>query len=346
MNKKLLLLLMAIFCFIANNASAQEIIKSNEDSGKGFYFSIGGGYSLGTAKTNGGGNGLMPTQNVSTTSTTTITKPDGSYKSTTKSSTTKKNAAYSLGEGTNISMNFGYMLSKNVGIELGANYLMGTEANIEEKTSNNTIHKYSVKIGSVTHLGGGSVRNINKKEYGMTRNSFSLIPAIKLVAPVGNKTSLYSRFGVVVPIMDNVDYEYDIYNKSSSTRPGNESESSSNENKKIEFKSYFNLGYTAALGINYKLGKATSFFAEVNLVSSSFEVKESEITEWTSSSNGKSKKDLLEGKNTKDIKTSYEKEYVVTNNTPSQDKNKPTKDVSFSLPASSLGVTIGFAFKF
>jgi len=130
-------------------------------------------------------------------------------------------------------------------------------------------------------------------------------------------------------------------------------ETNSNETKKQEFTSYFKLGYMASLGVTFSFGNHVSLFVETNARVSSFEVKHGTITEWNSSnsSNGSSNStNHLEGMDRIDKETDYLKEYSVhtDSDNPSSppDKDSPKKDVSFSLPSSSIGLAAGLIIKF
>jgi hypothetical protein len=115
----------------------------------------------------------------------------------------------------------------------------------------------------------------------------------------------------------------------------------------MEFNSYFKLGYSAAIGVNFSIGKRVSLFGELNGISNSFEAKKSTITGWTKSSatdGNATDTNLLTGLDTHDKETEYLKEYVVDSST--SDQNSPRKDVSFSLPASSIGMTVGLVYRF
>ena len=352
MNKKLLLMMMAICCLITNGIVAQESIKLNENSASGIYFRIGGGYSLGTAKTSGGANGLMPGSNTSVVNHTNYRRTFDVVKYDEKTQkTTKTNAAFSLGEGINLSLAAGYMLNEYIGIELGANYLNGINNTVTDENSTKNYNEVVVSNGNNgTRQTLTDTSNQHLKESSMKRSNLSLIPAVKLVAPINNKYSMYSRIGLVLPILDKTFYEYSNTESSSYRRIANNNTTSnssrSSENKEIEFSSYFNLGYTAALGVQYSIGEKVNLFGEINLISTSFEAKKSNITSWKKSSNGNDSNDLLKNMDVYDIETEYLKEYVVDQDSPSPSKNDPKKEASFSLPASSIGLTIGLSFRF
>ncbi len=352
MNKKTFLMVVAFCCITVSGAFAQESIKINENSSKGIYFRIGGGYSLGTGRTSGGGNGLIPANNVSVIDHSEYRKSFDVVKIDEETqNTTKTNAAFSLGKGVNVSLALGYMFSEYVGLELGVNYLYGMNSMVTDESSVQNYHYTITSIGNNrTRETQTDTRSTHSKINSMKRDALTLTPAVRLVAPMSDRLSMYSRLGIVLPISDKMFYEYSnssysSYNNISSSGTRSNGSSRNSENKKMEFSSYFNLGYTAAIGVDYKLGKTVSLFGEVNLISASFEAKKSTVTEWTSSSNGNDK-DLLKDMDIRDRETDYLKKYVVTDNTPSPGKDDPKKDISFSLPASSIGITVGLICRF
>ena len=85
-------------------------------------------------------------------------------------------------------------------------------------------------------------------------------------------------------------------------------------------------------------------FAETNLVASSFQVKKAEITESKSTTNGVTT-DNLKDMDICDKETEYLKEYKWSS-TDEPNKDKPGKDVSYTLPSSRVGVTVGVIFRF
>lgn len=351
--KKKMILAVALCYVAASGAFAQETIKINEKSDKGFYLRIGGGYSLGIGKTSGGGNGLMPANNTVRATNTDYRSQNGKAsvdESTSK--TTKTNAAFSLGEGINMALGIGYMFNDNIGLELSGDYLLGASNTVEDKSTSKYYKSVSTTSNTTVTQSSGTGTTTNS----MTRTSLSITPAVRFVAPISGKISMYSRIGVVVPVSDKMVYEYresdsQYYSQKVNNKTNSSNNSNSNTSKTMEFEPYFRVGYTAAIGVNYSLGKHLSLFGEINGVSDSFEAKKSTITKWNqysnSSSGSPSSKNLLENLDIINKETEYLKEYVVDNkSTSTADKNKPGKDVSFSLPASSIGLAVGVALKF
>lgn len=356
MNKKTFLMVVTLCYITAIGAFAQESIKINETSTKGFYLRLGGGYSLGTGKTSGCANDLMPAYNTNTVNNTEYQSRFGTVNVDNKSNTaTKTNAQFSLGEGFNMALGAGYMFNKYIGAELGFDYLLGATNTVETKKSTRSYRDVAVSSGynsatsTVTETSNSS-STINSME----RSNFSITPSIRLVAPLNDRFSVYSRMGIVIPLSDKMVYEYEdksSYHYSHKVNnSGSSNHSNNSEKKTMEFTSYFNLGYSAALGVNIALGKQFGLFGEISAASNSFEAKKSVITKWvetSSSSNGTpTHKNKLDGLKTYDRETDYQKDYTVDNSNSTINKDAPRKDISFSLPAGSVGIAVGVICKF
>ncbi len=206
MNRKTFLMAVALCYITVFGTFAQESIKTNENSSKGVYVRIGGGYSLGAGKASGGANGLMPGSNTSTSANSNYHSRFGTVNTNeSTNTTTKTNAAFSLGEGTNMTLGIGYMFNANIGLELSGDYLLGINNTVENKTSIKSYRDVAVSSGynqatrTVTES-SNSASTTNS----MKRTCFSLTPAVKFVAPVSEKLSLYSRIGIVIPVSDKI----------------------------------------------------------------------------------------------------------------------------------------------
>lgn len=337
---RLIALAIIIGSFITNELAAQEL-KLDSKSDKGFYIRAGAGYALGIGKTSGAPNELMPSYNQHSIDHTVHTTKFGSVtENTTDKSDKRTNAAFSLAEGLNGRLDVGYMFSKYFGVELGFSYFNGNN----NEVVNSTDYK-SIKT-TITSKSTNSITNTKSKEtkYSMKRTAFAITPAIKLVLPISNHISVYSRLGVYLPFKNDMEYqinshEYTYYN---STTSNIKNGSNNNVYKKEKFESYFNAGYDASLGLNYNFNNHFGIFGEINMIAISYEVKKSTITNWTTTTDGK-ETDKMTGLKTNEIVTEYNKSYDI-NSTSSSDS--PKQDVSFSLPSSSIGINIGIVFKF
>jgi opacity protein-like surface antigen len=256
-----------------------------------FYVKLGGGYSFGAGKaSNIEGLGY-----------------DYSYDGTTRTTT---EVPFSLGKGVNLDLGVGYMFNEYIGLELGARNLFGLSNEFKDNNSS-----------------GGYTDNTTTK---VSYSSLALIPALKVVAPLGETFSLYSRIGISLPLTGKATRETsetDNYGGSTTTR---ESEA--------EVTSYFKLGYAAAFGVNIALSQNFSLFGEISALAASFTTKEGTLTKYNV--NGQ---DQLSGMDIHDKKTEYKKEYTSGG---SNDPNTPDQDVAFTLPASSVGLTVGIQISF
>ncbi|GBU25226.1 hypothetical protein R83H12_01867 [Fibrobacteria bacterium R8-3-H12] len=334
----------------------KDSLIANKDTGKGFYFRLIGGYAFGTGKTSGSNGLKLPSKSVVSSSYSEYHDSFGTIKiDSSTSKTTEKNEAFSLGEGIQFGIGIGYMFNKNIGIDLHGGYL-SSSYEIEDKSNTYSDRNVAVSIGNnQARTTRTTSSSSNSETHTIERTYIAITPALRFVAPISDAFSLYSLMGVSIPISDDVVYKYEksehqsyYYHVTGSSATNNNS--SSQEHKKQEFTSYFELGYSASLGINYSFGKVVNLFVEANVNTASFEAKKGEITEWkqssTNSNGNNTNVDLLSNMNTVDKETDYQKEYTVSNSSSGSSKNSPKKEVSFSLPASNIGVNSGLMFKF
>ena len=117
------------------------------------------------------------------------------------SSGTLKDMPVSLGRGFNVNLGFGYMLNEYVGIELNVDYLNGSTPDFENKSSSSS---------TITDPYGTTFEYKYADSYKekMQYSRIAVTPAIKLVAPLSNSLSVYSRLGIAIPIMNNAVSEY------------------------------------------------------------------------------------------------------------------------------------------
>ena len=275
--------------------------RSSRDSEAKIYIRAGGGYSFGAGKGISGYN-----------------ESEDDYE------ITKTNVPASLGKGISYDLGVGYMLNPYMGFELGARGLIGLN------TTTEMTYEMEESSGYVYH-------GTNKFAY----SGFALVPALRVVAPVGETFSFYSRVGVSLPLFGKVTYSHEG-NESHIPMTGGELEQY-NSSQAVEYTSYFKVGYSAALGVEVALGEHFSLFGEVNGLVASFEVKKATLTK--SIENGK---DELAGMSESEKVTEYTKEQTFDYDR-YYDGDRVTDDgkaVSFTLPASSIGIAVGVALKF
>jgi opacity protein-like surface antigen len=308
---KKLLLAAAIVAVAGSAAQAQrgrssrqaQSAQSAQSDGK-VYIRGGVGYSFGAGKATGGQN------------TSSIRDYSSSSYEETKTET-KTNVPMSLGKGIDLDLGFGYMVNPYVGFELGARYLIGLNTTFE---SNNTYKN----DGKTTSTGTTTTKTAH--------SSFALVPALRIVAPVGETVSLYSRLGVSLPLYSKAVLEIE------STSKANDKQDS--YLRSADLTPYFKLGFSTALGVDIALSRSVALFGEVNMLATSFETKKSKLTKVTSND-----EDALAEMTVREKETEYQHEYT----SKSDDKtvaSSPKQEASATYPASSVGVTVGLIIKF
>jgi hypothetical protein len=338
---------------VAGSAAGAQQFKSSEEK---FYLRLGGGYSFGAGKVSGAED-LFPAYDRSGTSTSTSSGSGN----TEASSTTKTNAPYSLGKGIDIDLGFGYMINPYVGLELGVRSLVGLNNTVEQSDNSQSSTNYTNGSGSGQYGQNTKTVSSELETYKVAHSSVALVPALRITAPVSETFSLYSRVGVSLPLYSKATYTYESAEKSETTgytinggsREDRNDRTSSSRESSVELTPYFKLGFSAVLGAEIALGSHFGLFGEVNTLVTSFELKKAEVTKSTETSvnsNGISiTTDRLLGREDWEKITEYQKEYTRkynSNNDSSGSSNTPDQEVSFTLPASSIGVTVGLVFKF
>lgn len=218
----------------------------------------------------------------------------------------------SFGKGFTFQAMGGYTFKPNMSFELSAAYLMGSRIN--------SSNKYSDEFAEYT--------NENSLESWMIR----LIPALKFHAGDG-KIRPYMRAGAVIGLGARLT----VTDESQYTDFQN---SWANENSVMvmEFKGRTSLGFSAALGADFKLGEKISLFGEINLMTHSWAPARSVITKYTY--NGI---DVLSDMDTRDKETEYVDSYTEDTYPPKEDE--PAKELKYFLPFSSIGLHTGLIFR-
>jgi opacity protein-like surface antigen len=310
---KKLLLAAAIVAVAGSAAQAQRgrssrQAQSAQSDGK-VYIRGGVGYSFGAGKMTvpivEDGNGIILGYDI-----TMVPSTEGT-------TTTVTNSAFSLGKGIDLDLGFGYMVNPYVGFELGARYLIGL---------NNTFEvNYTYKSDGKTTSTGTTTTKV-------AHSSFALVPALRIVAPVGETVSLYSRLGVSLPLYSKAALEIE------GTSKANDEQYS--YLRSADVTSYFKLGFSTALGVDIALSRSIALFGEVNMLATSFETKKSTLTKVTSNGD-----DELAEMDVRNKETEYQHEYTSKSDDKTVDSS-PKQEVSTTYPASSVGVTVGLIIKF
>jgi hypothetical protein len=327
----------------------KDSVSVNKDTGRGFYFRLIGGYAFGAGATSGESNLGLPAKSTVSSSERELQSRFGTVQlDSSTNKTVEKNEPFSLGGGLKFGIGIGYMFNKNIGFELHGSYL-SSSYEIEDKNSTYYHSHVSTSANNRATVTLTTSSSSNSETHTINRTYITIAPALRLVASVSDALSLYSLMEVSIPISDNAVYEYEKsgysrYSYSITGSSATNNNSSDQEYKKLEFTPFFELGYSASLGLNYAFGKVLSLFVEANINTASFEVQKEKIIEWTQSSNSNGNRtdvDLLRNMKDSDKETDYVREKTTSNNTKSNNDK-----ISFSLPASSIGVNSGLMFKF
>jgi hypothetical protein len=152
----------------------------------------------------------------------------------------------------------GYMFSDHIGAQL--DFTAGIAPRSYSYTIYNTL---------IPFTGAG---NIACDETIENQAKFPLIATPSVVlSSGGDKVSLYSRLGLALPLNTRIQQDYII-----KTRPGTGIQTVVDE--QIDVISSFSLGYSAAVGINYKLNDRVAIWGEVSILSLSVFVKQENLT--------------------------------------------------------------------
>jgi hypothetical protein len=214
------------------------------------------------------------------------------------SGTKTTNIYGSFGKGINLGLNPGFMFTENLGVQFGVNYLMG---------GTQTLYKDANEI-----MEGKS-------------NGLRLTP--QLVVKLEN--GLYSRFGMIVPVMGKTvvtDVDNDYYG--------------SGQKLEAEFESVgsFSTGFIGSVGYGYKMSDNMTLFGEVEYISLLIKSGTRTITKYDVAG-----VDQLANMTTSQKETEYVDEIDSATVTTTSEPSKALKDKTVF---SSFGVNFGIIMNF
>lgn len=162
----------------------------------------------------------------------------------------------SLTAGLNGTIGVGILVSEHIGVELDANIGLAPrkyEMNYEESDG---VERTQASIEQQANM------------------PVLLSPALVLQTG-GEKLSLYSRTGLVIPIQSTYTLE-----STSTTESLLAVQNIERSIYKEEFKTRFGVGFSAAVGVRYKIAELFSIFSELNVTSLTLYARESEVKEY------------------------------------------------------------------
>ncbi|WP_433779799.1 outer membrane beta-barrel protein [Flavobacterium anhuiense] len=303
--KKNLFLLGLLVCSMATVAQTEKA-----DKPESWYFKLGGSYFNQTASTEFptvGGNPALDRTYVG-----------GKLVS-------EKSVTGSFGQGFRTGLTAGYRFSTRLGVELGINYYNSNDKKMAQTTTD-----------AIFVSGGKPVYNF--KSVGQI-TAFDLAPALVMFLGEANGFEPYTKVGVLVPIHGDLEITTDAIVPTGVANPATAAVHSVDKVKPNP-----TIGFSAALGTSYKLGKHISAFAELEYRNFTVHGKTKETTEFKM--NGQ---DALGSRTTAQIHTNYRDGLDVNSNNAATNPNgvdstKPMDELSSYVGISGLGLTLGIKY--
>jgi opacity protein-like surface antigen len=223
---------------------AGQTTKTTDSKPETWYFKLGGSYFVQTAATEFPTvSGSLPNTDVFAADGTTLVSRETNHGS--------------FGEGFRTGLNVGYRFTTRLGVEMGVNYFSGNN-----KTMVETVHK----------LAGAGPTFVTGTAEGRIK-ALDLAPAVVLFLGETNGFEPYTKVGVIVPIYGDLTIET---NRTYSNVAG-----ITNTHAKDVVLPNPTVGFMAALGTSYKLGKNISLFAELEYRNFTVHGKSKETKEYT-----------------------------------------------------------------
>ncbi|MFQ6603322.1 outer membrane beta-barrel protein [Flavobacterium sp. C3NV] len=306
--KKNLFLLGLLVCSMATMAQTEKA-----DKPESWYFKLGGSYFNQTASTEFptvGGHDAMDRTYVG-----------GKLVS-------EESVTGSFGQGFRTGITAGYRFSARLGVELGVNYYTSNDKKMAETRSDLPI----------TPAGVYSFKSVGQI------SAFDVAPALVMFLGEAHGFEPYTKVGILVPIHGDLEITSDAYAPIAFNPTTGAPVAFGDVHSVDKVKPNPTLGFTAALGTSYKLGKHISAFAELEYRNFTVHGKTKETTEFTV--NGK---DALATRTTAQIHTNYQDGLNVNSNNAltnpnGVNKDKPMDELSSYVGISGLGLTLGLKY--
>jgi opacity protein-like surface antigen len=275
-----------------------------------WYFKLGGSYFVQTAATEFPVvSGQLPNTDVYAANGTTLVSRETNHGS--------------FGEGFRTGLNVGYRFSPRLGVEMGFNYFTGSS-----KTMVETVNRAVAPGVFVTGKAEGKI------------TAFDLAPAVVLFLGEAKGFEPYTKVGIIVPVVGDLTIKTD---RTYTTPAG----VTAAHTKEVVLPNP-TVGFMAALGTSYKLGKNISVFAELEYRNFTVHGKTKETKTYTE--NGVDKLNTPTGFRPDASYSANHVNYVEQINTTSNskvinaagfDNTRSTDDISSYVGISGLGLTLG-----
>ncbi|WP_163409091.1 outer membrane beta-barrel protein [Flavobacterium ajazii] len=310
--KKHLLLIGLMVCSLTTMAQTE-----NTDKPESWYFKLGGSYFIQTAATEFPiVNGQLPNTDVYAADGTTLISRETNHGS--------------FGEGFRSGLTAGYRFSTRLGVEMGINYYSSADKLMVE-TRNRLVATSPTNI-FVTGDAVGKIR------------AWDLSPALVLFLGEAKGFEPYTKVGVIVPIHGDLTIET---NREYSTAAGVMAKTYSED----VVKPNPTIGFMAAIGSSYKIGKKLALFAEIEYRNFTVHGKTKETTVFTE--NGVDKlhtpSTFRQDASYSAIHTNYVDKLTTSSNSKVTnsagfDNTKATDDISSYVGISGVGLTFGLRY--
>lgn len=240
----------------------------------------------------------------------------------------EKSITGSFGQGFRTGITAGYRFNTRLGVELGANYYTSNDKTMAQTTSDMPITPSGVynfkSVGQIT--------------------AFDIAPALVLFLGEHKGFEPYTKVGVLVPVHGDLEITTDARAPIAFNPTTGAPVAFGDVHSVDKVKPNPTIGFTAALGTSYKLGKHISAFAELEYRNFTVHGKTKETTEFTVNGN-----DALATRSTAQIHTNYRDGLDVNSNNAATNpngvnKDKPMDELSSYVGISGLGLTLGLKY--
>ena len=234
----------------------------------------------------------------------------------------------SFGEGFRSGITAGYRFSPRVGIEMGMNYFKSNS-----KTMVETVGRYIQTTPFIISVTGKAEGKIT---------AFDLAPALVLFLGEAKGFEPYTKVGVIIPVHGDLTIE--------TTRAYTTPAGVTNAYTKEEVLPNPTMGFMAALGTSYKLGKNISVFAELEYRNFTVSGDTKETVEYTENGVDKLNTPTSFRDGSYSVNhTNYVEQINTTSNSKVTnaagfDSTKATDDISSYVGISGLGMTLGLKY--
>jgi hypothetical protein len=320
--KKNLFLLGLLVCSMATMAQAQK-----EDKPESWYFKLGGSYFNQTASTE------FPTVGGQPANRDVYAGTLGANKLVSREGVTG-----SFGQGFRSGITAGYRFSTRLGVEVAANYYNSNTKTMAQ-TTDRLISYNPAQSPAATYLDFTAEGKIK---------AFDIAPALVMFLGEAHGFEPYTKVGVIVPIHGTLDIET---NRTYSTFVGANQVATTEAFSKDVVKPNATIGFMAAIGTSYKLGKHISAFAELEYRNFTVHGKSKETEIYTE--NGVDKLDVAttfrpdasySAKHTNYVEKITDTSNSKVTNSAGFDNTKATDDISTYVGISGLGLTVGLKY--